>query len=343
MKNTFQVGKSLEEMKAALDGKAERYDVVFSNPPYQVNDGGGTGSSAVPIYHEIVMYVIDHLKPHYVCMITPSRWMAGGKGLDDYRDRMIHDKRLRLIQDFPGNTEVFETVSIQGGVSYFLWDRDYNSLCEWSAANGGILRDLGEFDVVVRNNMSAQIVIKIKASHKGSFCDEKVLSLNPFGVRSDFGAWIEEITNSVKCVMSGKKDKRIRIEDCSDEHSVMGKWKVVVSKATIEGSTYTGDARKLLMSLQILPPATICTETYLVVGSFGSKGEAENFASYVKTKFYRFMLSLRVISQNMSRKKFSFVPDLGNYSKAWTDEELYKHFNLTIKEIEHIEKSIKAF
>ena len=341
MKNTFQVGKSLEEMKAALDGKAERYDVVFSNPPYQAMDGGH-GASATPIYHEIVMYAIDVLKPHYVCMITPSRWMAGGKGLNDYRARMLKDRHLRVIQDFPGNTEVFESVNISGGVSYFLWDRDYNDQCEFN----GVLRDIGEFDVLVRDNISHQILKKIRANHKAIFCNEKVLPSKPFGLRTFFKDWIPEGTpGAVKTYnrLNGNNQYTLA-ENLKDEQGVLGKWKVLTSSANGAGQECdkTG-AKSVLANTLIAKPAEACTETLIVAGAFSTKKEAENYSAYMKTKFYRFMLSLRVITQHITQDRFSWVPDLGDYSKAWTDEELYKHFNLTMKEIEHIEKSIKAF
>jgi len=326
--------QSFEEMKAALSDKAGQYDAVFSNPPYQIMDGGGANeSSAVPIYHQIVMYAIDTLKPQYVCMITPSRWMAGGKGLDDYRERMLKDKHIRLIQDFPGNSDVFEEANIKGGVSYFLWDRDYNGLCEFN----GIPRDISEFDVLVRDATARQILKKVLGKHNG-FCDGKVLARKPFGISPDFTRWVPEGTQgSVKCYNRGKTTNWTK--EFVDPNRILALWKVCTSK----GINPNSEGRfEVYNQLFVVEPVAICTETYLVTGSFSSNKEAENYVNYMKTRFYRFMLSLRVVSQNLSKDKFSWVPDLGDYLNVWTDEDLYARFGLTKKEVEHIEKSIKA-
>ena len=336
---TIQLGRSFEEMKKALEGKAGQYDVVLSNPPYQIMDGG-FGASARPVYHDIVMYAIDELKPQYVCMITPSRWMAGGKGLDDYRARMLKDKHIRLIQDYPGNTEIFETVSVQGGVSYFLWDRDYNGLCEFN----GVSRDLGEFDVLVRDNISVQILKKVRAKHTGTFCDGIVLPRKPFGMPTDFNAWVPEGTpGAVKCYCAVKDGGSRWVDPGSyqDTHRVQGQWKVCTGAASNEGAAFQGGARKVIAKTFVAEKGSVCIETYIVTGYFNTKKEAENYADYMRTRFYRFMLSLRVISQHINTEKFGWVPDLGNYTQAVTDADLYAHFNLTKKEIEHIEATIK--
>jgi len=330
-----RIGKNFEEMKAALDGKGSQYDVVFSNPPYQVNDGGGgTGFSAVPIYNRIVEYTIDVLKPHYVCMITPSRWMAGGKGLDQYRERMLKDRRLRLVQDFPGNSEVFKSAIIGGGVSYFLWDKNYSGLCEFNS----IQRDLNEFDILVRDGISLPILKKVLAKHQEKFCNQKVLASKPFGIRAHFDGWVSEKTQgATKCYNRGLVVNYTK--KYSDSNNAKDSWKVCVTRMINPNAEGRFEVYQRLF---IIEPGAICTETYLVAGCFNSKKEAENYIKYMKTRFYRFMLSLRIISQDISREKFSWVPDLGNYSKAWTDKDLYAHFELTKKEIEHIEKSVKA-
>jgi hypothetical protein len=342
--HAFSIGKSLLDMQLATSGNAGVYDVVFSNPPYQEQseaqkgrDGGGS-SQAKPIYHKIVMYAIDVLKPRYVCMITPSRWMVGGMGLGEYRARMLADKHIRMIQDFPGEREVFSTVSIKGGVSYFLWDRDNPGLCDLN----GIQRDLGEFDVLVRDNTSAQILRKVLAKAT-SFCNKKVLPNKPFGLPTNFKDWVPEATEgSVECMSTGKTIRLVDQSAYIDSNNVKAFWKVLVSAATMEGSSFCGTLRQLLMGFMVIKPDQICTETYIVAGSFQTKKEADNYAEYMKTRFYRYMLSLRVITQHINTEKFAWVPDIGDYTNPVTDEDLYAHFNLSKKEQEHIEKSIKA-
>jgi len=343
--HAFSIGKSLLDMQLATSGNAGVYDVVFSNPPYQEQsdaqkgrDGGGS-TQAKPIYHKIVMYAIDVLNPHYVCMITPSRWMVGGMGLSEYRARMLSDKHIYMIQDFPGTNDVFTNVDVTGGVSYFLWDRMYNGLCSFD----GVQRDLGEFDVLVRDNISAQILRKIR-SKITSFCNKRVLSNKPFGLPTNFTDWVPEGTEgAVKCYCPIKHgfEKWVAKGSFTDTSNVADMWKVHTPRAGWDGNAYKGGARTVISQIFVGDKGAICLETYLVTGSFQAKKEADNYAEYMKTKFYRYLLSLRVISQDINKEKFAWVPDLGDYSKAWTDSELYQHFGLTKKEQEHIEKNIK--
>jgi hypothetical protein len=338
---TVPIGKTFEEMKKALENHVGQYEVVLSNPPYQIMDGGFK-ASARPIYHEIVMYVIDHLKPQYVCMITPSRWMAGGKGLNDYRVRMLADKHLRLIADFPGNADVFETVCISGGVSYFLWDSNYNGLCTFN----DVARDIGEFgDVVVRDNTSVQVLRKVLAKHTGKpFCNQVVLPSKPFGLRTFFNDYVPEGTPGVVQVYTNLKgDIRCTLsQNIVDTHGVLGKWKALTSSANGAGQECDASgAKSVLANVIITKPAEACTETLIVAGAFNTKKEATNYSGYMKTKFYRYMLSLRMITQHITQEKFAWVPDLGSYANSVTDEDLYAYFNLTRNEINHINSTIK--
>jgi len=338
----FNIGGCLDTFKAATQGIEGKYDLVLSNPPYQIQSEkqkeieGNNQKHAKPIYNEIVEYSIDFLKPKYICMITPSRWMVGGRGLDDYRGRLLNDNRIKLIQDFEGSKEIFSNSNINGGVSYFLWDKDYNGECNFN----GVYRNLNEFDVLVRNNISCQILNKV-ISKTNIFCNKKHLSQNPFGINSNFSEWVSKDTiNSVVCKSSDKELKYVSF--FQDRHNILNLWKVIITHATPGGLSDTSTvARKLLMGFMILDPNQICTQTYLVAGVFNSKKEAENYMGYMKTKFYRFMLSLRLITQNISTDCFAWVPDMGDYTHEYTDNDLYQHYGLTRKEIDHIEKSIK--
>jgi len=340
--DTLSIGKSFEELVQATEGCAGRFDVVFSNPPYQVDDnGGGYKVSSSPIYHSIVELTIDAIKPQYISMITPSRWMGGGKGLNNYRERMIADKRIRLIRDFPGTSEVFTNVAIGAGVSYFLWDRDYNGNCEFN----GYKRPLNEFDIVIRDNTSVSILKKVLAKHPaGQFCDQKVLPRKPFGLSTNFNEWVPEGTpGAVKCYCTKKEGFERYINNCnsSDKHGVQNKWKALLSLLPYEGAAHKDPDRRLFTMVFLAEKGTVCKEGYLVAGSFDSEKEAKNYVSYMKTKFFRYMVSMRLASQIFSRDKFAWVPDLQDYSKAWTDKELYQHFGLLKQEIDHIESTIK--
>jgi site-specific DNA-methyltransferase (adenine-specific) len=254
---------------------------------------------------------------------------------------MLKDKHIRLIQDFPGNDEVFEDAAISGGVSYFLWDQSYIGDCEFN----GVSRDIGEFDVVVRDNTSVQILRKVIAKNTGKpFCDQLVLSRKPFGLSTNFTKWVSAGTpGAVKCYCAVKDGSFKYVDPSSyqDPHRVQGQWKICIGKAANEGAAFAGGVRKVIAKMFISEKGSICIETYIVAGYFNTKKEAENYQSYMQTRFYRYMLSLRVISQDINREKFAWVPDLGNYSNPITDVDLYAHFGLTKKEIEHIEATIK--
>lgn len=334
---TLQVGRSLEEMKKALEGKAGQYDVVISNPPYQIMDGGFK-ASARPIYHEIVMYAIDELKPQYVCMITPSRWMAGGKGLDGYRARMMKDTHIRLVEHYAGASSVFPEVSVSGGVSYFVWDRDYNGLCVFD----GEARNLDEFDVIVTNSKAITILRKVLRTHMGAFMDSSVSSSKPYGFRED----TEESETGIACWFKQSRGK-LFVDPCTikDSRGDLCKWKVL-SPRTIPGADVTKFGIAPIKAIHstnmfVARPGEGCSESYIVLKSFKTQATADNFRQYVLTKFFRFMLLLRVVSQDVTREKFAWVPDLNDYSNPFSDADLYAHFNLTKKEMEYIESTIK--
>jgi site-specific DNA-methyltransferase (adenine-specific) len=251
---------------------------------------------------------------------------------------MLKDKHIRLIQDFPqatGENAVFNA-NIPGGVSYFLWDKDYTGLCEFN----GIQRNIGEFDVLVRDNTSHQILKKV-IKHK-AFCDGRVLSRKPFGLPTNFSEWVSEDTEgAIKCY-TNRREIRFVTENQTSGNPCL-KWVVFGAKATgHNGEVFAKESDNVGYRNVFLGEAgAICTETYLVLGSFGTKKEAENYFAYTQTKFFQFMLSLRVITQDVNTKRFAWVPDFGSYANPVTDEDLYAHFNLTKKEIEHIESTIK--
>lgn len=339
--NGIYIGKDLDSFKAATVGIEGKYDVVLSNPPYQAQsekqknreDSGKNQSKQV--FDKIVEYSIDYLKPKYVCMITPSKWMAGGMGLSKFRERMMNDTHIKKIEHFEDSKKIFNNVSIRGGVSYFLWDKNYNGTCNFN----NMYRNLDQFDILVRDNNSLNILNKI-LSKKCSFCNNKVQSVNYFNVNTNFSNYTTDISKP-QCFSSCGNVNFINENNFSDKNNILNLYKVVINRSTYEGSTYDGGIKTVLCGFKILEPMQICSQTYIVINYFKTKKEAENYEKYTKTKFYRFLLSLRVITQDINQDKFAWVPDFENYTHEYTDADLYKHFELTKKEIDHINSSIK--
>lgn len=319
-----------------------QFDVIIGNPPYQLNDGGGMGSSAIPLYHNFVNQA-KKLNPRYLVMIIPSRWFSGGKGLDEFRGKMLTDKRIRVLHDFLNASECFPGVEIKGGVCYFLWDRDNPGKCKVITHNNNEIiskmeRSLLENgrDTFIRYNNAIPILNKIQKYTEKSF--STIVSFrNPFNISSNFKDFSEnKNSNTIKLYLINKKIGYIstnkiigKNEDC------INKWKLFITKAFGNGDIKTDWVKPVIGE-----PLSVCTETYLMVGPFKNKNEAENAFSYTQTKFFHFLLGLKKITQNTIAKTYEFIPTQ-DFSKSWTDEELYKKYNLTKLEIDFIEKTVK--
>lgn len=320
-----------------------KFDVIIGNPPYQLSDGGGgAGKSAAPLYHKFVEQA-KKLKPRYLSMIIPSRWFNGGKGLDDFRSSMLKDTCVSHIVDYADSKDCFPGgVDIPGGICYFLWEREYSGQCSvTNIMKGGeqITADrvLDEYPTFIRNNNAVSVVHKVVSKHEQMF-SEIVSSRKPFGLESNtkFDATGDVILRSSSGM--GKIDKnRILVG-----YELLDKWKVIVSKVSFEhaGVPDKDGMMRVLSVVQILPPNSACTESYLVANTFDDEAMANNFASYLKTKFVRFLIMQMLASMNMSKASYSFVP-VQDFSKPWTDEELYAKYGLTDEEIAFIESMIK--
>lgn len=320
-----------------------KFDVIIGNPPYQLSDGGGgAGKSAAPLYHKFVEQA-KKLKPRYLSMIIPSRWFNGGKGLDDFRSSMLKDTCVSHIVDYADSKDCFPGgVDIPGGICYFLWEREYAGQCSvTNIMKGGEQitagRVLDEYPTFIRNNNAVSVVHKVVSKHEQMF-NEIVSSRKPFGLESNtkFDATGDVILRSSSGM--GKIDKnRILVG-----YELLDKWKVIVSKVSFEhaGVPDKDGMMRVLSVVQILPPNSACTESYLVANTFDDEAMANNFASYLKTKFVRFLIMQMLASMNMSKASYSFVP-VQDFSKPWTDEELYAKYGLTDEEIAFIESMIK--
>lgn len=306
--------------------------IVLGNPPYQTMDGG-FGKSGSPIYQKFVETILDAVKPNKLSMITPSRWMLGGKGLDSFRQRMMEDKHIKTIVDDMSCNGVFEDADVAGGVSYFLWDKDYNGDCDFN----GTIRPLNEYDIIVREEMSRQILKKVKLLNESTM--ESIVSVSkPYGFRAS----VEPLEIGTPCYFKQAIGKKFVDSDIVvDSRNDINKWKILVPKSPIAGQTDFNKPLSLYTNIIIAEPGSVCTETYIVVNSFNSKELADNFVVYLKTKFFRFMVRMRVTSQDVTRECYSFVPDQLNYTRSYDDEYLYKKYNLTEEEIQYIETKIK--
>jgi site-specific DNA-methyltransferase (adenine-specific) len=324
-----------EEMKDV------RFDVIVGNPPYQLGTEG-FGATASPIYHRFVEHAID-LEPKYLAMITPSRWFTGGKGMDDFRGRMIADRRLRAIVDNPKLFDCFPGVEIKGGVNYFLWDRDHDGDCEFSTRIDGVVtstmkRDLRLGDgVLVRDNEAMAVLKKVLAKSDQSI-EELASVTKPFGLtmRSNYPGSVPEPFDGAIPLIYGSHVGYSRPDQIQRNHQWIDRWKVLVPMAA------DGHGREVSYVLGepiALAPGSACTQTYFIAGMFETRTETENYAHYLATKFVRFLVLQRKSTQHVTPDRFRFVPKL-DMKRRWTDPDLYEHFGLTKDEAAYIESTI---
>lgn len=323
-------------------GAQMQFDVIIGNPPYQLDDGG-FGTSAAPIYQLFVQKALE-LEPRYAVFITPSRWFAGGKGLDAYRERMLSDRRMRSVVDYPKLFEAFPGVKIRGGISYFLWSRDYDGPCTvqtmWDGkpVGGEVSRYLDAFDVLVRRNEAVPILDKVRA-RKESTLETRVSSRKPFGLPTNFkGATSGVGMKDPIRLMANQRVAWIEREGISTNVSWIDEWKVLMTR--VQGTSAAIET-KFLSKPIVVGPGTACTETYLVAGHFDTKIEADTYSRYLRTRFVRFLVSLRKPTQDAARGVYGFVPDLLG-DEEWTDAKLYERYDLSPDEIAFIESQVAA-
>lgn len=321
-------------------GETMQFDVIIGNPPYQLDDGG-FGTSAAPIYQMFVEQALA-LEPKYAAFVTPSRWMTGGKGLDKFRERMLTDKHLRNIVDYPKLYEAFPGVKIRGGISYFLWDGGYQGPCQfqtiWDGQPTGpeVARYLNAYDVLVRRNEAVPILEKVRAAGESTL-DARVSSGKPFGFRTFFHGKPKAagLTEAIK-LYGSQKVSWIERADITTNPQWIDDWKVLMT--AVQGTSAAIET-KFLSKPIIAEPGTACTETYLVAGRFDNEAEARNYAGYLRTRFVRFLVSLRKATQHATRDVYAFVPDLP-LDQPWTDEKLYKRYGLAEEEVAFIESQV---
>lgn len=339
------IHKSIKEIL----NKDMQFDVIIGNPPYQLNVGVEKENYAIAIYDKFVEQA-KKLNPRYLTMIIPARWYAGGRGLDGFREIMLHDDRLRVISDFPDATEIFPGVQIKAGVCYFLWDRDHRGDCTVINHDNGIVtstlsRPLLEesADTFIRYNKSITILHKVYSKKTISF-STLVSPQTPFGLITSYkGTKIRENMSDLVMYISGNE------KEYKGTTSFVPKAKISKGFDLIKGhKVFIGEAgsgsdsfpHTILSTPFYGEPNTVCNQSYLVIGPFDTKEVCLNVISYIKTRLFRFMVLLHKNSQHAMSKVYKFVP-VQDFSHPWTDEMLYEKYGLDKEEIAFIESMIR--
>ena len=337
-----------------LVGKDVKIKAIVGNPPYQEMDGGGTGSSAVPLYNSFVS-MAKKLSPNYISMIMPAKWYSGGRGLDEFRQDMLNDRRISVLVDFQDSRDVFPTVDIAGGICYFLWDSNADDMCQTvtvsKSIRTSIKRYLNSFDTFIRDPKTIDIIKKAIHQSSSPSLSQKVYSRKPFGIRSFDKGLQAKPGRNIK-LFGSDGISYLTESDVPQNIELVPKWKVIMSKASAEhaGQTDKEGRKRIISRLEVLEPGTICTESYLLLDVFDSQCEAENLKKYMRTQFVRFLLGSILLTQNIVRDKFRFIP-IQNFALDsdidWSksveeiDAQLYAKYKLSDDEVAFIESMIK--
>ena len=318
-----------------------KFDVIIGNPPYQLADGGGNGSSSAPIYQRFIGQA-KRLMPRYLTMIVPARWYSGGKGLDEFRDQMLSDRRIAHLEDYFDAEDCFPGVDISGGVCFFLWNRDYDGKCHVVSHRNEVIEDSYRYlkeadcDVFIRFKLAANVLHKVRNLCSEKYFDCLVSSRRCYGLSTSFRGKQHPFKDAVKVYSSAGVGYANRTEISDNCKQLMG-WKCFVSVVYGERGNFP---YFVIGKPTVAGPLCCCTDSYLSIGPFSSREEVENVRKYMRTRFFRFLVLLQKNTQIAPRKVYSLVP-IQDFSKPWTDEELYKKYNLTQDEIAFIESMIR--
>lgn len=335
-------------------GENMQFDVIIGNPPYQLSDGG-YGTSAAPIYQKFVMQA-QQLEPRFLSMVIPSRWFTGGRNLDEFRERMINDEQIRVIEDYLSASEVFQGVGLKGGVCYFLWQKDSQGPCSvsthfknWPVSQSKrMLRENGA-ETFIRFNEGVSILRKvgneesinpdqIAVSEDQSF-SRMVSSLRPFGFRTFFRGRKSRKRGDLKIYQRGGQGFVARSE-VKQGQNMIDTWKVFISRAAPGTGNKDTYPHKILSDPFIGEPGSISTETYLCIGPLKNREEAQSVLSYLSCRLTRFLILLHKSSQDTTKKVYRFVPNQ-KWDKIWTDANLYEKYQLDNSEISFIENIVR--
>ena len=320
--------------------------IAIGNPPYQESDGG-FGKSATSIYNYFVDALIDSKDINEFVLVIPSRWFGGGKGLDDFRSRMMESNKIKNLRYFKNSSEVFPTVDINGGICFLNYAKDFDGETTFSDGKYTETLKLNEFDIITDDPKGYSIVRKIQGSWKGQYVGSVAWARKPFGLATDHFSKNKNhevastAKNAVACLCRYKEVKFIDRKYIEKNADKIEHWKVSIP-AVAGGSKGNRRSTIPLNQIFIIPKGTITSETYSIIDTFTSKEKAENLLSYLKTDFARYLVGLRKITQHVPRDRWDWVPYV-DITKPWTDDELFKLFKISKEEQEHIKAKVQEW
>ena len=323
-----------------------KFDVIISNPPYQLTvNESGKGLGAVPIYNKFVEQM-RKVNSTYLLMIIPSRWFAGGVGLENFRKSMLNDNHISHIVDYIDSNNVFPGVDVNGGICYFVRNKNYTGICSYTNISAtGITtsyRKLNEYNIFIRRNEALSIIEKVLAHNDKKISDGGCSPQTPYGFLSTYSGNKQKDSEYSIALLSSTGWSFVKKESVLKSVDTISMFKPMISKLSCEhaGNPDKNDKYRVLSRTELLLENQICSQSYLIICPSSNKTTASNTLSYLKTKFVRFLILQTLVGMNISINNFIFVPWL-DFSKPWTDEELYKKYDLSQEEINFIESMIK--
>ncbi|WP_263587587.1 Eco57I restriction-modification methylase domain-containing protein [Sphingopyxis sp. GC21] len=342
--HTDDIGIRMSE----IFGGDMQFDVIIGNPPYQITGGGG-GTNDSPIYQQFVQQAM-RLEPKFLSMVIPSRWMAGGRGLGEFRAEFLADDRIRTLVDYENAKDAFPTVGIGGGICYFLWERDNPGHCQSiyhknNATIGPNPRVLGEFDVFVRDKRAVDILRKVVVLGEPAF-EELVSGDTPFGLATNFTNYARDKSPKAGQVRLYANVGTTRVKGAMARNAIeknaqlIDVWKLFLPVAGSGRERERSGVDLVLGPSLIGEPGSVCTQTYLVAAPFDAEVECKSVESYLRTRFARFLISLRKPAQHVFRGMYRWLP-IQSWDRTWTDAALYEKYGITADEIAFIESMIR--
>lgn len=317
-----------------------KIDIVIGNPPYQSNNDGGNGNGATAIYNQFVENSM-HLNTDIVYFIIPARWFTGGRGVDKFRDYMVYSKSVKNIIYYPNSKDIFNQLSIAGGICCCMLDKRHNSdNVEYTIIkNNNIIksiRKMNEFGIFISDNMALSIIRKLKASE---YMSSIVKSVGYYKIPTNYS---ENYTGNNRLkVITSSNEMEISEDRVYNKYNI-NTYRVFLSTITVEhaGEPDKDDMYKVFGRIGILEPMTVCSDSYIVIGEFDNRESAESLISYLKSKLVRFIVQQFMVGIHITQKTFSNIPII-DFSHTYSDDDIYKIFGITTEEIKYIDNIIK--